>query len=354
MRNKQDKTLIIGAGLAGISIAISLLRRNMPFHLVGKKENFSSTVAAGQINPIVFRRMAKSWRVDEFLPNAISFYQELESQFNTQFYFEKPIRRAFAHEQERDFWEKKQYESEYETYIQILEDADYNYPHCKQTIGTGKVLNSSYVDTKHFIETTQQFLLREGKMSFGTIDYTSISSDKIEWMDEKFAQAIFCEGYHVKENPFFSYLPLNPTKGELLTIHSTEIPSDEALNRKCFLLPIGNDLFKLGATYVWDQINTEKTQEAKEFLLEQVHNLTDASIEVRDQEAGIRPTVVDRRPLMGSHPEEPNLFIFNGLGTKGYLMAPLLAKEMLDFMFEDQTLDKELNISRFDKRYRNQ
>jgi glycine/D-amino acid oxidase-like deaminating enzyme len=53
---------------------------------------------------------------------------------------------------------------------------------------------------------------------------------------------------------------------------------------------------------------------------------------------------------MGKHINFPSLYIFNGLGTKGYLMAPLLAKEMTDFIVEGKILDSEIDIQRYHKR----
>ena len=53
---------------------------------------------------------------------------------------------------------------------------------------------------------------------------------------------------------------------------------------------------------------------------------------------------------MGRHANFPGLYIFNGLGTKGYLMAPLLAREMSDFILEDKILDREIDIQRYQKR----
>jgi len=63
--------------------------------------------------------------------------------------------------------------------------------------------------------------------------------------------------------------------------------------------------------------------------------------------AGVRPTVIDRRPLLGTHPKHHQLHVFNGLGTRGGLMAPLLAKWLYQFVFEEKSLPQEVSISRF-------
>ena len=61
----------------------------------------------------------------------------------------------------------------------------------------------------------------------------------------------------------------------------------------------------------------------------------------------IRPTVADKRPLLGLHPTLPQLAIFNGLGTKGASLGPYFAEQMTNFLLDKQDLEHEANISRF-------
>jgi glycine/D-amino acid oxidase-like deaminating enzyme len=69
--------------------------------------------------------------------------------------------------------------------------------------------------------------------------------------------------------------------------------------------------------------------------------------EIIKHEAGIRPTVNDRRPILGIHPEHPRLAVFNGLGTKGVMLAPYFANQLIDHLEKEQTIDPEVDLSRF-------
>jgi len=71
--------------------------------------------------------------------------------------------------------------------------------------------------------------------------------------------------------------------------------------------------------------------------------------QVVDQVAGIRPTVKDRRPLLGNTKKYNNIYFFNGLGTRGLSMAPLLSTYLLDYIEKGIDLPREVNINRFIK-----
>ena len=348
MENK--KVLIVGAGIAGVALARHLDNRNIPFEVIDAGTNYSSRIAAGLINPMVFRRMAKSWRVDEFLPYAKQFYADASNEWGQTYFHPIPIRRAFAHQQELDFWLKKQDIEEYQAYLKPLDDSDYTNNTVINTYGTGEVLNAAYISTKQLLEDAFKWLEQTQRLRIEKIQYTDIDPENARYKGEQFAKIIFCEGYHGLENPWFNYLPLQATKGETLTISSEEISRTESLNRKCFTLPVKDAIYRVGATYAWDDPTLHTTEEARTELIGHLQNLTKCNFEVIDQEAGIRPTVLDRRPLMGRHANFPGLYIFNGLGTKGYLMAPLLAHEMSDFILEDKILDREIDIQRYQKR----
>jgi hypothetical protein len=294
--------------------------------------------------------MTKSWRIDDFLPYSKAFFKELSLAWNDDFYVEIPIRRSFSHQQERDFWLKKQNDQAYQAYMKPLDAEDDAKANVFNDFGTGKVLESAFVRSKEFVKAAHEWLKSKNLLFTEIFEFEQFDPLQGSYKGTNYDKIIFCEGHRGTKNPYFSHLPLETTKGEVLTVTSTEIPSDEALNRKCFIIPIGQQLYKVGATYVWNTSDTTLTEEAKLDLIEKAKQLTPYSFEVVNHEAGIRPTVIDRRPLLGVHSEFDKLFIFNGLGTKGYLLAPLLAEEFTDYLYNGRPLDPECCISRFDKR----
>jgi len=65
-------------------------------------------------------------------------------------------------------------------------------------------------------------------------------------------------------------------------------------------------------------------------------------------EAAFRPTVKDRRPLLGAGATHPNVFNFNGLGTKGVSLAAWFSKHLLEHIKDQKELMKEVDVKRYD------
>ena len=346
---EKKEYLIVGAGLSGICMAIHLIKNNHSITLIDSGENFSTAVAAGQINPLVFRRMTKSWRVDDYLPYAEKFYTDLEIDTELPIYFPIQIRRMFSSAHEKVMWVEKQNREGFSDYLETITSEDDNYELAQNDFGSGRIKKSSYVNAVNFVEGGKNWIKKRATIVTEKLDYSLIEPSSSSYKGKKYDFILFCEGSHNSDNPWFNQFIVEHTKGEVLTLKSDEISEHESLNRKCFLLPIGNKLFRLGATYVWNTPDRTLTQDAKDDLLDKVKLLTKKSFEVIDHQVGIRPTTPDRRPIIGKHPIFKNLLLFNGLGTKGYLMAPLLAKEFVDYLDFDKELDKEVRIERFIK-----
>ncbi len=341
---QANKILVVGAGLSGVCVSLQLIRRGADVTVIGRAENESSVIAAGMINPLVFRRMTKSWRVDEFLPYLVDFYRQLEQETNRSFLHPITIRRLFSHAQERDLWLEKQDHPDFENYMLPLTDTDNGYSTCINQFGSGRVKNSYSVDANTFLDAAKVVIGDKGKLVTEDFDYALLNDT--HYKGEAYDLIIFCEGYHSLHNPWFGYLPINPTKGETLTIVSESLPEDESLNRKCFVLPLGNRTFKIGSTYVWETPQSEITPEGKTEILENLAHLIEEQVEVIAHEAGVRPTTRDRRPFIGRHPDHPSYCIFNGLGAKGYMLAPLLSEEFVDSLLTGTPLDLEVSIAR--------
>ncbi|MEJ6582505.1 MAG: FAD-binding oxidoreductase [Crocinitomicaceae bacterium] len=342
----KDRTyIIVGGGLAGVSVSIQLIQAGAQVILFDKNENHSSIIAAGIINPIVFRRMTKSWRVDEFLPYLKSFYNEMELETGSTFLYELPMRRMFSSLQEHDFWLEKQENIEFQPYLNPVTQEDMNYTVSKNEFGSGRVSAAYYVDVKTFIQKCKAWVSTKGEVIQEEFNYDQLNENS--YKDITFDDIIFCEGFENKNNPWFGELPLDQTKGQTLTVRSTELPIGVSLNRKCFVLPLEKNLFKVGSTYEWHNPTTHITEEAKTEILDHLSFITDEKVEVISQEAGVRPTTRDRRPLIGTHPHHKNFHIFNGLGAKGYMICPMLSHEFVSYLAQETSLDKEVDVKRY-------
>jgi glycine oxidase len=345
------KYLVVGQGLAGTMLAHHLDALGADYKIVDSGVNVSSRVAAGIMNPIVFRRVTKSWMVDECLPYAVEEYRRLEKVQQTSFLHMRQIRRVFPTEQERMWWEEKRRDVQFTPYLGEPVENNQTPDYLDARCGSALIQQAYYVDTNVFLDAQRQFFQQKGRLIQAEFTYGGMGESYCDFAGERFDQVVFCEGYQGMNNPYFNYLPLHATKGQVLNLSiQHEVKHTEIMNRKCFILPLEEGGFKAGATYEWNSPNTELTDEARLELAEKVRQLINVPFEITGQQAGIRPTVDDRRPLMGTHPNHTHLHMFNGLGTKGYLLAPLLAKWMAEYLIHGKALPMEVQIGRFIKK----
>ena len=176
-----------------------------------------------------------------------------------------------------------------------------------------------------------------------------IKEDSVCYKGISAKRIVFCEGYGMVHNPFFNYLPMVGSKGELLSFEADNLQLDGVLKSDGFIAPMGGNAFKIGTTYDNDDKDPSPTSHGRQALIEKLKRLISCPYRITGQMAGIRPTVKDRRPLVGAHPKYNNLFILNGLGTHGALLAPYTATALYDFIENGKTIDKEMNISRHER-----
>lgn len=341
------RILIVGAGIAGTTLGHHLMERGVAVKIIDKGANHSSAVAAGILNPLVFRRMTLSWRAETMMPGAALFYRKIEALLQQSFYTPIPIRRLFSSNQEREFWLKKQTLPVFDHYMKFVDDEDEHFKHHNNTNGTGLVNHSAYVDSEKYMQANWNYFVEHQILEWDEVKYIDFDVENGLYKGEQYDHIIFCEGKDNLNNPWFGGLPIQQTKGEILTIQTNVINQHESLNRKCFLLPVGDHQFKVGSTYEWDIDNIIPTKEGKTTILENLTSVFDGDYKITNHVAGVRPTVPDRRPILGKHPEFPKITIANGLGAKGYLLAPLLMQELVEHLLDGKELNLEVKIERY-------
>ena len=338
-------TLIIGGGLAGICIAEQLHQQNESFKLVQSSSMPSSTaVATGMYNPIVFKRLNLSWMVDALIPELLAFYGQLEKRLGVNLIERHGLFKKIRNEAYKDFWNKRLKEEDYTPFMGEI----------KETFG--EVKNTGTLDCSLLQECYLKLLQSANNLidKEFLLENLKTESEAIIYNNQAFDRVIFCEGAFAAENPYFNWLPFKLCKGEWVTIKTEKQITNKVLNNKVNIIPLGNNEYKLSSTFTWEDLDWETTTNAVNELLKDFTELFDDSYEVIDQKAAIRPTVADRRPYLGSHPSDKRIFIFNGLGSKGVMLAPYFSRHLINHIFKGEALLPEVDIKRHHKRYYNQ
>lgn len=343
--------LIIGTGLAGISFAETCLLNHKNILVLNDTSQNSTTIAGGLYNPIVLKRFTKIWEAEAQLAISIPFYKKLEEKLGTTFLYEIPLLRKLNNIEEQNNWFAASDKPSLSNYLSS-ELETLNNEAVQSNYKFGKVHEAGFLDTKKLKESYTNFLKTKNCYSDATFDYSklAINQDFIEYKDIRAKQIVFAEGFGIHNNPYFNNLPLDGTKGELLIIKSENLKLKEIINSSIWILPLGNNLYKVGATYNWQDKTNQKTEAGKLELLTSLKELITCDFEVVEHLAGVRPTVKDRRPLLGKHHQHNHLYILNGLGTRGVLFAPYLSDKLFQFIENKTELDNEISIERIYKK----
>lgn len=346
--------LIVGHGLAGAILTQTLEKRGFNVCVFdAETPNSASNVAAGLINPVAGKRFAKSWQVDTFLPAAEAFYHDLETEFNTQLFHQKPILKLFSSIEEQNNWMGKSADAHWNEYIEATYAALPASEKVHQELGGLKIAKGGYVQLRKMLGFMRQKLLAQNKLRSGTFSFNNltINENGIQYQDIEAKSLIFCEGWQAVNNPYFSWLPFSINKGEVLDISTENFGRECIYNKGVYVVPLSNGNLKVGATYNWREPNENPTAEGRQELENKLYQLLKQPFTVANHEAGIRPAVRDRKPLIGIHPDYPVLGIFNGMGSKGVLMAPYLAGQFADALAGKGTLWPEVSIARYQQFY---
>lgn len=346
--------LIVGNGLAGISFAEIALQHGKSLYVFDNNSQPSSRVAGGLYNPVVLKRFSEVWKAKEQMDCAFPLYHRIQSKLNVVFDFKIPILRKLYSIEEQNNW----FQAADKPNLAPFLDPDLvttSYPALDSPFQYGKVNHTGYLNISLLIEAYANYLKAIDCFCSAEFEY-----DKIQFLDEgiqykglKAKHIIFAEGFGLHANPFFNDLPLDGTKGELLIIKAPDLKLDVVIKSSVFILPLGNDLYKVGATYDWSDKTNLPTETGKQELIAKLTELISCEFEIINHFAGVRPTVKDRRPLVGSHPQQMRLHVLNGLGTRGVMLGPYLANQLFQHIEFNSPLEKEIDIERCYKKNRN-
>lgn len=342
--------LIIGQGLAGTLLTHFALQKGKTVLVLNEVDKHTpSQIASGVMNPITGRRYVKSWKYEELYPFALATYQALSEQFNRPFFKPQNILRSLLTvKDENDFWARSS-DIGYQQYMKSDPDTGIYPSFTKAVQGFGELHQSGRIEIPLLIQTYRNYLLEQNLLIETTVNLADldVQEDCVKYKDIVAEKVIFCEGSKAVNNPYFSYLPYNFAKGEVIIVKIPGFEATKILKNRLFLIPIEKDIYWIGATYDNDFDHAKPTESGLAYLEKRLATIITVPYTILEHHAAVRPTTKDRRPFLGQHSTFKNLFIFNGLGAKGASLAPYFTHQMVNYLEGEAELNPEVNITRY-------
>jgi len=354
--------LIVGQGLAGSLMAWQMLSNNRSFKIIDRvhfdkgltehpsthPQQCASWASTGIVNPITGRRFVKSWIFDDLNEELVNTYKALSELLGHTYFKPQKLFRTFSDLKAENDWSVKAGSADYEAYF--IEEK-FSLPPVFLKPAKGMSVNKCgrlsvrelLVDLRTYLQENDYFV--SGSFDFDELKY---NTEDLSYPSIPAKRIIFCEGAHVSTNPLFNYLPLNSSLGESFVIRCKDLELDRMVKHGFFFIPLGNDLYQVGTSWNTSQKEISITEKARTDLEKYLAENLSCSYEIVSQSAGMRPTLLGRRPVVGAHPKYKNAFILNGLGTKGVSIGPYFARQLFEFIFHEAAVNQEVLLNRFD------
>jgi len=330
--------IIVGQGLAGTSLAWQMLRRGRSVCLVDPDEPVtSSKIAAGLITPITGKRAVLSWKFFDFYPAAVSFYNDVERQTGSQFFRELPHYRLFATEAESSRFAERSYDLPGTPGIARMLEHSHELPFVSDWQGGFEMRPAAQLNTAAYLQVSREFFeasplaCRWSKRL--TENDLQVTGQGVFLPERKLTgrNLVYCRGASEQNESAFPELPFLPAKGEILTL-SVDSSWNQVIHRGIWVAPGPERSIRVGATYDSQQLDQTPTEAGREYLLERLRQFLHWEGDILAHQAAVRPALNNQCPVIARHPQFSQIYVMNGLGSKGALQSPLLAEQLANVL----------------------
>jgi len=332
----MPSVLIIGHGLVGACLAQRFSEAGYDVTVYDRpQQDSASRVAAGLITPITGKGMNPSERIADFFHEAVQF-------FGPEYYTETGTLRLFGNLKEKDKFLAKADRKDIAPWLKTTIGANPQ-DECIQNEFGGFEMSGGWVNTAKFLDQRQKELAMEGSKTSFVSEH--IAAAELETLREDHDFTILSRGaYEFIENEA-SFLKKirsgthRSAKGEILTVQISDLNESRILNRNGWLMPydLEKNLYRVGATFEWDELNVTPTKEGREMIEDKLRSLIKLPFKIVDHQAGIRPIVRKSHPFIEAI--DSKTYVINGFGSKGTLYAPKASREFVEAMTKSEAFN---------------
>ncbi len=337
---------IVGQGIAGTLMAHFLESYGKRVLVIDNGfQGSSSMVAAGIVNPVTGRNFVRSWRIHEFLPFAKDVYDTINAKLNIDCYTIANIIRALDTIEDENNWLARTQDDLVGQFMCTQADISEFEGKINKPLALGELHQTFRVHFAEILKAYKQYLQNKSSYLEDRFDYSKlvILDQGFTYEDYTFTELVFCEGYQTIHNPFFPKIGMAPSKGEVLIVKIPNANFRKMYKDKVFFVHQYDDIYWVGSGYDWDISSEAPTEKAFKTLSDEVARVLKVPYEIMEHKAAIRPTMHGRRPVFKVHQEISNMYLFNGLGTKGGSIGPFAAAQFARYIVHKDLQDLVLS-----------
>lgn len=316
--------IIVGQGIAGTSLGICLEKAGLKTMFIkDKKIPCASEVAAGLIQPISGKFLTSNTLINKHSKSLIKFYKDLEILLDASF-FNSTITYLHLTKTQEKIYKKK---SKKTFFSDLLQPTSSQKDYSNQKEPSHRLSGCFVVNTNKIFNKVENYFFNKDKLIYDTFDeaFLEIQEDYICYKQHKAKYIIFCTGSATNNLSYFNSLSFQNVKGEILVSNQTNHNINYVIQNDKWCVPITNNEFKLGSTYVHDN-HIFPTKNSWQTLLNSIKDFGLKEDSITSIQSGRRLFGENYLPMIGFLKNKNRIGLFSGFGSKGFSFAPIMAQ----------------------------
>ncbi len=344
----QVEYIVVGQGICGTFLSWELQKTNKSFVVIDESKPFTASKAAsGIINPVTGRRIVKTWMIDELMPFAWNAYTSLGNELGINCISEKPVIDFFPTPQMRHAFIER-YEKD-KAFLSLPTDENNWLDYLQYDFGYGIIQPAYLINIQLLLAAQRKELIDKNQLLEEHFDESQLilKNNVVEYKGITANKIFFCDGVAGFNNSFFPNLPYGLNKGEVILVEIPGFPATNIIKKGYSLVPWDKNIFWLGSTYLWEFEDDKPTKGFYQFAENWLKQTVKMPFTILDHWASVRPATLERKPFVGLHPNNSNIGILNGMGTKGCSLAPFFAQQLVNHLLHNEPIMADANVQRF-------
>jgi glycine/D-amino acid oxidase-like deaminating enzyme len=345
----MKRILVVGQGVAGTLLADAIWRLGAEIQVIDDHwQSAASLSAAGICNPITGRNLVLTWHGHQVMDAVKQRMEMMTDLLGGQYIFKQEMIWLLEHVHELNDWDAKAMVVGYGRYMSLSQKSWLEgHEAVPQKWSVGPIHGAFRVDLPKLLADYRDWLVARGYLLADTVKWQHLEEVSQYATANDFDHIVLCNGASTLLPEIARFI--RPNLGVAAIVRLPDLPlQTQIIKRGVTLMPYEDGTYWLSSTNVYKE-TFDAVSDVVDDLLRKLTVWYSGRVELVAVKTGVRPTVIDRRPILGAVEKTGLVHVFNGLGTKGCTLGAFFSNHLAEHLVLGAPLDKEVDVKRMDK-----